>query len=128
MLCCHCVVVVLSCVVDVVPFTSNSSVHLQSIFLFLKIRVAKSGARVVCCEVSDSARKHVADAIRAKAYQHVKKVSSDAPTHLYIPKSFWSEKMVAEHNVEFIGIVDHRNIGLSYATADYRYSVFFVKK
>ena len=42
------------------------------------LRVAKSGARVVLCEVSDAAREHVANEIRAKAYKGVVKVSSGA--------------------------------------------------
>ena len=91
------------------------------------LRVAKKGARVVCCEVSDMARKHVADAIRAKAYVNVAKVSSDAPTHLYIPKTFWTRGMCAKYDVSLVGIVDHRDIGLNYVTAQYRYSVFFIK-
>lgn len=91
------------------------------------LRITKTGGRVVCCEVSDSARKHVADAIRAKAYANVKKVSTDAPTHLYIPKTFWSDLCI-KYNVRLIGIVDHRDIGLNYATAPYRYSVFCVKQ
>ena len=91
------------------------------------LRITKTGGRVVCCEVSDSARKHVADAIRAKAYANVKKVSTDAPTHLYIPKTFWSD-LCMKYNAKLIGIVDHRDIGLNYATAPYRYSVFCVKQ
>jgi len=91
------------------------------------LRITKTGGRVVCCEVSDSALKHVADAIRAKAYANVKKVSTDAPTHLYIPKTFWSDLCI-KYNAKLIGIVDHRDIGLNYATAPYRYSVFCVKQ
>ena len=91
------------------------------------VRVAKSGARVVCCEVSDLAKKYIADEIRAKAYVGRKQVSNDVLTHLYIPKSFWSTDMCKKYDVTLVGIVDHSDIGLNYATAPYRYSVFFVK-
>ena len=89
-------------------------------------RVARSGARLLVAEVSDLGKKALADKMRGKTHNQVKKVSSDAPTHLYIPKSFWRDIADAA-GVELICVKDHTDIGLSYPTAAYRYSVWMNK-
>ena len=53
-------------------------------------------------------------------------MSSDAPTHLYVPKAFW-ESAARGVGLDVVCIADHTEIGLSYATAAYRYSVWFKK-
>jgi SAM-dependent methyltransferase len=104
----------------------NSLIDVEKKFAEM-VRVAKPGGRVVCCEVSDSAKEYIADAIRAKANAGRKQISNDVLTHLYIPKTFWSTDMCDKYDVSFVGLVDHSDLGLNYATAPYRYSVFFVK-
>ena len=42
----------------------NSLIDVEKKFAEM-VRVAKPGGRVVCCEVSDSAKEYIADAIRA---------------------------------------------------------------
>ena len=91
-------------------------------------RVAHPGARVLVAEVSDMGKKALADQLRGKTHASgkLKKVSSDAPTHLYVPKDFW-EETARSAGLEVICIEDHTQIGLSYATAAYRYSVWLKK-
>ena len=54
-----------------------------------------------------------------------KNVSSDAPTHLYIPKSLFRE-IAAETNCS-VEIKDHAALGLTYSTAPYRYTVYLIR-
>jgi ubiquinone/menaquinone biosynthesis C-methylase UbiE len=91
-------------------------------------RVARSGAILLVAEVSDLDKKALADRLRGKTHTSgtLKKVSSDAPTHLYVPMEFWID---AARNVglEVVHMAEHTAIGLSYATAAYRYSVWLKK-
>ena len=89
-------------------------------------RVTKKGGAVLVAEVSDSAREHVAMEMRAKSHASLKKVSNDSPGHLYISKKWWADR--AEELGLSVNIYDHTDIGLKYATAPYRYSVFMEKK
>jgi len=89
------------------------------------LRVSRKFAYVG--EVSDLARKDVADALRAKSHvnstsqqQHM---SSTTPSHLYVPKEMFHR--VAEEVGARLVIKDHDALGLTYATAAYRFSAYF---
>ena len=90
--------------------------------------VAKpDGGIVYFCEVSDLAKKDLADELRGVTHTRgtADNVSSDAPDHLYVPKSLF-EEAAAEMgcSVEF---KDHDDLGLTYATAPYRFSCYCVR-
>ena len=88
-------------------------------------RVARRGASLLVAEVSDLGKKALADRLRGKTHADgkLKKLSSDAPTHLYVPKSFWGGA-ARDAGLEVVCMEDHTDIGLGYATAAYRYSVW----
>lgn len=94
------------------------------------IRVTKpGGGRVFMAEVSDLAKKDLADELRSKSHTGAaatKNVSSDAPTHLYVPKSL-VEEVAAETDCS-VEIRDHTALGLKYSTAPYRYSAYLVRR
>ena len=90
--------------------------------------VAKpDGGIVYFCEVSDLAKKGLADELRGVTHTRgtADSVSSDTPDHLYVPKSLF-EEAAAEMgcSVEF---KDHLDLGLTYATAPYRFSCYCVR-
>jgi len=89
-------------------------------------RLCKPGGTVYIGEMNDLAKKQVAEEIRAAAYKGVQKVSTDSPTHLWIPRSFFEELVPELGGVE-LDMHSHEEIGMGYTTATYRFGVVFRK-
>lgn len=78
------------------------------------IRITAPGGVVFVGEINDLDRQELAENMRAKTH----KSQTD---HLFVPRSFWSLERFPDATA--ISILDHTSIGLTYATAPYRYSV-----
>jgi 2-polyprenyl-3-methyl-5-hydroxy-6-metoxy-1,4-benzoquinol methylase len=77
-------------------------------------------------EVSDLEKKHIADKLRKKTHVNATgkqaHVSSYTPPHLYVPKNLFED--VASEMGFVARTQDHDALGLTYATAAYRFSVY----
>lgn len=90
------------------------------------IRATKPGGRLLIGEVSDAAKRRLAEQLRAKTHATRRTVAPGNPDHLYLHKSFFL-RIAARHGLQ-VRIVDHSDLDLAYwATAPYRYSVYLKK-
>jgi len=99
-----------------------SLVDVRNVFIGM---IKRARTCVYVGEVSDAAKQVQAE--EARSHTHTAKrqgqvVNKTAPTHLYVPKSLWLEAG-RELDVS-VRIVDHTDLGLTYPTAAYRYSVY----
>merc|ERR1712176_251311 len=87
--------------------------------------IKRARACVYVGEVSDAAKQRKAERDRTRT--HTAKTQKQlfnktAPSHLYVPKSLWLE--AGRQLGVSVQIVDHTDLGLTYPTAAYRYSVY----
>eukprot|EP00439_Symbiodinium_sp_Y106_P061297 s2628_g9.t1 len=77
-------------------------------------------------EVSDLSKKQLAEHLRASSHvnstSQQRHVSRSSPPHLYVSKDLF-HRVAAEHGVT-ADIKDHTDLGLTYPTAPYRFSVY----
>ena len=90
------------------------------------IRITRDGGSVCVGEVSDSARRSLAEAIRCSSHRNLRRLSEAAPDHLYLPKALFHDLSLA-HGCD-LRIVDHAELSLGfYGAAAYRFSAYFTK-
>lgn len=89
------------------------------------IRITKPGGCVFIGEISDEAKREVAEGVRAKTHSYGSQEAAGAsPTHLYVPKQLIAR--VAHEAGMCAAFVDHDSplVNVAYPTAPYRFSAF----
>eukprot|EP00928_Gymnodinium_smaydae_P078694 TRINITY_DN62796_c0_g1_i1.p1 TRINITY_DN62796_c0_g1~~TRINITY_DN62796_c0_g1_i1.p1 ORF type:complete len:1335 (-),score=110.27 TRINITY_DN62796_c0_g1_i1:171-4124(-) len=113
---------------SVVAFGVTTYLDSESVLEAMLMDMLKVARKFVYVgEVSDAAKRDAAEAMRALTHMNSTSkqahVASSSPPHLYVGKDVFSR--VADAAGARLRIMDHDALGLTYATATYRFSAYF---